>query len=190
MRWAAIDFETATANRASACALGVVVVENGRELHREHWLIRPPGNEYYYRNSEIHGIHPGHTEHAPSFRKVWDEALELIGDRSVIAHNAPFDVGVVRGCCEACQVDPPDLRYFCTVTLARRAWPNLSAHKLPIVAQHLGVSLMHHDALSDAAACSQIFQACLMQAGASSVDELTELWALRDRRILQPYTRT
>lgn len=160
MRWAAIDFETATRARTSACALGVVIVDDGRELHRQAWLIRPPGNAYEARNVEVHGIRPSDTGSAPSFADVWAEAAVLIGDRPLVAHNAPFDVAVLRACCDAHGIDPPDASYHCTVQLARRAFPGLAAYKLPIVADHVGAELDHHDALSDAAACSRIVQAC------------------------------
>ena len=183
MRWAAIDFETATFSRASACALGVVIVEDGRELHRQAWLIRPPGNEYQPGNVAIHGIRPADTEHAPAFPAIWAEAMQLIGDRPVVAHNASFDIGVVRRSCEEYDLDAPDLRYLCTVVLSRRTWPELSAHKLPIVADHVGAELDHHDALSDAAACSRILHACIDAAGVGGVDALADHLGLREQRI-------
>jgi DNA polymerase III subunit epsilon len=183
MRWAALDFETATSSRASACALGVVVVEDGRELHRQAWLIRPPHNEYQRGNIAIHGIRPSDTEDAPEFPQVWAEAMQLVGSRTIVAHNASFDVGVIRRCCEHYDLAAPDLRYLCTVGLSRRTWPQLSAHKLPIVAAHVGALLDHHDALSDAAACSSILRACLDAAGVASVDELAAHHALREQRV-------
>lgn len=183
MRWAALDFETATHDRASACALGVVVVEDGRELYRQAWLMRPPGNSYHPGNISIHGIRPGDTEGAPEFPEVWAEAMSLIEDRPIVAHNASFDIGVIRGCCAAWRIAPPSSPYHCTVQLSRRTWPELSAHRLPVVAGHVGVELDHHDALSDAAACSSILRACLDTAGASSVEQLSERLQLRHRRV-------
>jgi DNA polymerase-3 subunit epsilon len=186
MRWAAVDFETATHSRDSACALGVVVVEDGTELLRQAWLIRPPGNAYHRMNISVHGIQPGDTEHAPDFADVWAEAMHVIGDRTLVAHNASFDVGVIRGCCATYSIAPPPARYVCTVQLSRRTWPELGAHKLPIVAQHVGATLNHHDALSDAAACSQVLHACITEARARSLDELALHHGIRDRRVDEP----
>ncbi len=183
MRWAAIDFETATYSRASACAVGVVVVEDGRELHRQAWLIRPPGNEYQSGNVAIHGIRPADTVDAPDFPVVWAEVEQLLGDRVLAAHNASFDVGVIRRCCEHYGLQPLDSQYVCTVTLARRAWPDLANHKLPMVAEHVGSELDHHDALSDAAACSQIVRACIEHAGAAGVTDLVARHGLREQRV-------
>jgi DNA polymerase-3 subunit epsilon len=39
--------------------------------------------------------------------------------------------------------------------LARRLW-NLKPTKLPDVCRHLGITLKHHDAASDALACAKI----------------------------------
>jgi DNA polymerase-3 subunit epsilon len=41
MRFTAIDFETANADRGSACAVGLVVVEDGQIVSRTSQLIRP-----------------------------------------------------------------------------------------------------------------------------------------------------
>ena len=38
--------------------------------------------------------------------------------------------------------------------VARRLWPNLQNHKLPTVCRELGISIVHHDGLSDARLCS------------------------------------
>ena len=183
MRWAAVDFETATYSRSSACALGVVIVEDGRELHRQAWLIRPPGNRYESGNIAIHGIRPEDTEQAPDFSAVWSEAMYMIDDRPLVAHNASFDVGVIRRSCQDFELEPPRSSYACTVQLSRRTWPDLSAHKLPIVAGHVGAQLDHHDALSDAAACSTIMQHCMDHAGTPTVAALVEHHALKARRV-------
>jgi hypothetical protein len=40
--WVALDFETATASRGSACALGLAYVEGRRVVAVERVLIQPP----------------------------------------------------------------------------------------------------------------------------------------------------
>jgi DNA polymerase-3 subunit epsilon len=183
MHWAALDFETATSSRASACALGLVIVEDGEERSRQHWLIRPPHNEYAAGNIAIHGIHPEDTEDAPEFDRVWAEAMTMIEDRPIVAHNAGFDVGVIRGGCQAFRIAPPSSVYHCTVQLSRKTWPELVNHKLPMVAGHVGATLDHHEALSDAAACSQIVRACIDVAGVDSLASLSEHHRLREKRV-------
>lgn len=181
MRWAAIDFETATSSRSSACAVGVVIVDEGVEVSRRAWLIRPPGNRYDPFNTRVHGLGPGDTQRAAPFDDVWCEVVELIDGRALVAHNAAFDIGVVRGCCDSSGRSVPSLRYHCTVQLARRAWPTLGRWRLPVVADHLGVALDHHDALSDAAACAAVARACIASAGASGLEALATHHGIEER---------
>lgn len=51
MNFTAIDFETATGKRYSACAVGIITVENGKTIDEYDSLIQPPDNEYSYYNS-------------------------------------------------------------------------------------------------------------------------------------------
>ncbi len=63
----AIDFETATSERNSACAVGAVVFEQGSPTDTLNLLIRPPGNYYDGLNTTIHGIGPSD----PSLAGSW-----------------------------------------------------------------------------------------------------------------------
>ena len=49
----AIDFETATSERNSACAVGVVVFEQGSPTDTLSLLIRPPGNRICARRDQL-----------------------------------------------------------------------------------------------------------------------------------------
>lgn len=56
-RWAVIDFETATSEQDSACAIGVVLVD-GHIVGQHRSLIRPSENDYDLFNVDIHGRTP------------------------------------------------------------------------------------------------------------------------------------
>jgi len=56
--WVALDFETATGRRASACAVGLVYVRQGRIVGTESFLIQPPGNAYSRFNERPDRIAP------------------------------------------------------------------------------------------------------------------------------------
>ena len=80
----------------------------------------------------------------------------------LVAHNASFDRGVLRACCEAAGVPYPDLPFRCTVRAARQAW-GVRPTKLPDVCDYLGLALDHHDAASDSEACARIMIAALRE---------------------------
>lgn len=156
MDFVAIDFETATGARDSACSVAVVEVRGGEQVGAYHTLIRPPGNYYNDFNIQIHGITEEQTADAPSFAAIWDALAARLEGQLVIAHNARFDMGVLRACLARYALDWPSFAYCDTVAIARRAWPELSDHKLGTVAAHLHLTFRHHDALEDAKACAAI----------------------------------
>lgn len=157
LTFVALDFETATQRRGSPCALGLTVVRKTRITDTMRWLIRPPGNEFSPYNSMIHGITPEDTAGAPEFPHVWAEAVAVIDGRPVVAHNAAFDFGVLRDSLSSYELAWPELDVFCTMVLARRAWPGQLSYSLRPVAKFLGVTLEnHHDPGEDSAACAEV----------------------------------
>lgn len=173
--WVALDFETATAERDSACALAVVVIEDGVVIGRDSWLIRPPRNRYDERNVRIHGITPEETEDAPSFGELYEQIRPYLEGCHVIAHSAPFDVSVLRASLARHRLPTPDVRYVCSCQMARRAYPHLPNHRLPTLCAHCGIDLDHHDAASDAHACARVTLACRDAVGAATVREALDL---------------
>jgi len=156
-RFAALDFETANNARDSACALGVVIVEQGRIVERLYELIRPPSREFLF--THIHGLSWQDVQGAQRFDAVWSAmARALTGIEFLAAHNAPFDKGVLSACCETYELAPPAQPFVCTVQLARRQW-DIRPTKLPDVCNYLGIDLRHHQADSDAEACARIVMA-------------------------------
>lgn len=152
--FAAIDFETADFGRDSACAVGLVRVEEGRIVRRESRLIRPPRKEFVF--TYIHGLTWEDVADAPPFGDVWRELREvLVGIDFLVAHNASFDRAVLAACCRAADLELPSLPFECTVRQARKTW-GIRPTTLPDVCRALDIHLRHHDALSDAEACARI----------------------------------
>jgi len=150
----AIDFETANYGADSACAIGLVRVENGRITEEEAFLIRPPSREFYF--THIHGLTWEDVEHAPDFGTLWPNIERFFeGVDFLAAHNSGFDAKVLKSCCKTYDVEVPTPDFTCTVKLARAMW-EVRPTKLPNVAHYLGLELNHHDALSDSKACANI----------------------------------
>ncbi len=153
-----IDFETATRARASACAIGMIWVRENAIVARAFHLIRPPGNDYDWFNTDLHGIGPEDTAESPDFGRLWPRLrphFEAPGV-AIVAHNARFDIGVLWGALDHYGYPRPAMETLCTVALARRTWPDLPNYRLPTVARHIGHPFRHHDALEDAEACAMI----------------------------------
>ncbi|MDE0418096.1 MAG: 3'-5' exonuclease [bacterium] len=150
----AIAFETADPGRDSACAVGAVLVRQGRIADRYQQLIRPPRRSFEF--TYVHGLTWADVRDSPAFGDMWPDLRKFVDDAGfLVAHNAGFDRSVLEACCAAADVAPPELAFHCTVQMARRTW-NLPSASLPAVCRHLGIPLNHHDALSDAEACARI----------------------------------
>jgi len=155
----AIDFETSGYQRNSACAVGLVRVENQEIVRRASHLIRPPSPEFVF--TWLHGIAWEDVIYEPTFENLWPTIEPLFDDVDfLVAHNAPFDRSVLRACCEEGGIPVPKTPFECTVKWARRVW-NVRPTKLSDVCDRLGIPLRHHEAASDSEACARIMMEVL-----------------------------
>lgn len=155
MNYFVIDFETANSNRNSACALGIVEILNNNIINEWEYLIDPE-DDFDGFNIFIHGITPAMVLGKPKFPEVWESVNKLIDGKMVIAHNASFDISVLRWTLEKYNLDFPTFTYSCTRILSKKTWPNLVNYKLDTVANHLGIEFKHHQACEDAKASAKI----------------------------------
>lgn len=157
MNFTAIDFETANGNPASACAIGIVVVENGEIVHEVCYLLKPYTDWFSKYHVAVHNITAFDVRNSPRFEDVWPKIIRYIEDADyLVAHNAGFDMSVLRRCLEYAELAVRLPQSVCTVKLAKKKLPHLPNHKLNTVAEFLDIELNHHEALSDARAAAQI----------------------------------
>lgn len=100
MRVAAIDFETANEQRSSPCAIGVAWLEDGVLTDVTTHLIRPHDMRFSGFNISIHGIRPDDVQDAPEFPEIFHQLASRLQGATVIAHNAAFDMSVLRSTCD------------------------------------------------------------------------------------------
>ncbi|MDD7929515.1 exonuclease domain-containing protein [Microbacterium sp. NM3R9] len=177
----AIDFETANSSSASACSVGLVRVRDGRVVASDGWLIRPPAghDRFFDINVSIHGITAADVANEPDWTAQLPRLLDFVGGDVLVAHNAGFDMAVLRRACEATDAALPAFRSVCSVQLARKTY-NLDSYRLPLVAAAVGfLDFAHHDALADALACAHIAIDAAARAGAQDIVELAMLLGVR-----------
>jgi len=158
MNFSAIDFETATGYRNSACAVGIVTVENGEIVDQYSTLIRPPENHYWGMNIGIHGIRPADTESTPDFAELYSEIRKRLHGRLLVAHNVKFDRDVLQKTMAHYGRKDLDLEitgWDCTLEIYRAK--GFKPANLAACCERLNISLNHHEALSDAIACAKLY---------------------------------
>lgn len=159
MNFTAIDFETATGKRSSACAVGIVTVENGAITEEYYSLIQPPENSYAGMNIAVHGIRPADTADAPTFRELYAEIKNRLKNRTLVAHNEVFDRSVLKRTMEHYALDYTELglaeRWECTMRIYKAK--GYVPYKLNACCERLGIALRHHEALSDAIGCAHLY---------------------------------
>lgn len=147
----AIDFETATPKRHSACALGIVRVKNGEIVDNSYFLIQPPKNEYDRRNVLIHKIFPSKTENEPTIEDLSDQILSLFDGANVVAHKATFDRDVLVKSLTYYNLPLPEFsEWHCTYYMTKQT--------LDQCCETYNIDFTnHHNALADAMACAKVY---------------------------------
>jgi DNA polymerase III subunit epsilon len=177
----AIDFETANSNSASACSVGLVKVRDGVVVDETGWLIRPPAgyDSFNEWNTRIHGIIAPDVAGALLWSEQLADLVAFADGDALVAHNAGFDMGVIKAACAASYLDCPDFSYLCSLRVARKTY-NLDSYRLPVAAMAAGFEgFHHHDALDDSRACAAIMVHAAGRAGATSLDELGAILGIR-----------
>lgn len=123
MQYTVIDFETANSNRSSACSLGAVQVKDGKVINEVSRLINLE-EEFDGFNIYIHGITPEMVEDKPTIKELYPKLKSLLENNFIIAHNASFDISVLRHA-----LDKYSLKY-----------PVSNIHVLEYYLKRLGVS--------------------------------------------------
>ncbi|WP_372968197.1 exonuclease domain-containing protein [Microbacterium sp.] len=177
----AIDFETANSSPASACSVGLVRVRDGQIVATAGWLIRPPAghDEFQEWNTKIHGIRAHDVVTAATWADQFDRLCAFAGADVLVAHNAGFDLNVLRRASEATGGDCPPYRSLCSLQVARKVY-ELESYRLPKAAEAAGFTgFSHHDALADALACAHIIMDAARRTASPDVFALATALKLR-----------
>ena len=154
-RYIVFDVETPNRFNSRICAIGISVVEDRRIVGDWYSLIDPeaPFDRF---NTMLTGISEETVFDAPSFPEAWEQIEPLMSSGILAAHNAAFDMGVLRKCLAGYEIEwKPSVTGLCTVSMGRKLLPGAS-HRLNDLCDRFGICLDHHRADSDSRACAEI----------------------------------
>lgn len=158
LHFVAVDVETANNNRGSICQIAIVEFRSGDIVHEWSTLV-DPDEAFFPANIDIHGITSNDVAGHPTIRELADEIRRRLTGRLVVSHTL-FDQ---QSLSIACPEVAHGLKWLDTCDAARRAWPSLSSHRLPDLANRLGIEFDHHDALEDARTAGKVLIAALQR---------------------------
>ncbi|WP_157697140.1 3'-5' exonuclease [Brachybacterium avium] len=157
--YAVIDLETtgfSPAKHHRILEIGVVEVSESGEIEREWASLVNPGRDI--SNSHVHGITATDVAGAPHFRDLAPILLESVQGRTIVAHNAPFDLRFLEAELLQAQMTPAllPLSGLCTMQWSS-VFLEAPSRKLADCCAASGIELVDaHSALADARATAQL----------------------------------
>ena len=157
----AIDVETANRTRASICQIGLVIVRDGTISDAISILVNPE-EDFEPINTSIHGIGSRTVQGALTMPLLHPKLSELT-DGVLVSHSS-FDRQALEQATGKYGLAMPQVRWLDSGRIARAAWPERYGRdgwNLKKIAEDLGISFQHHEAVDDARVSAEIvLRAC------------------------------
>ena len=170
-----IDVETANADPASICQVGIASFRSGVLADAWESLVNP--RDFFSPfNVSVHGIVEETVEDAPTWTKVFPQVESRLANAIVVSHT-PFDRVALARACSFSRLETCECTWLDSATVARRAWPQFarSGYNLPNLAMHFGIPYRAHNALEDARCAGLILLRAVAETGFSPEQWLTRL---------------
>ena len=154
-RYVAFDVETPNRYNNRMSAIGISIIEDGK-ITSSYFSYVNPETSFDPFNTDLTGIGPATVKNAPTFPELWKSIEPIMSSGILVAHNAAFDLGVLKKCLHDYRITwKPMVKYCCTVLMGRNLLPDIS-QRLNNLCSYYGIALNHHQADSDSRACAEI----------------------------------
>lgn len=180
-----VDLETTGGAPVDAgiTEIGAIKIRGGEVIGEFHSLVNP-GVPIPPFITALTGISDSTVADAPRLDGIFPSFLEFMAGTTLVAHNAGYDVGFLKGAAERLEQPWPEPRVIDTIRMARAALPNgeVPNRKLATLAMHFRAPVSPtHRALDDARATVHVFHCLLERLAAAGVTRLEDLLMLGPR---------
>lgn len=154
--------------------IGAVLVKKGEVLKVFSTFVDPE-THIPEEITTLTGITDDMVSGAPSQTEAVRAFIEFIGGRTVVAHNANFDMSFIRRAAENAGItfDPP---YLDTLSMSKFINPDLKNHKLDTIAELYGYGdFNHHRACDDAEVTGKIFFKMIEKLGDEGIYTIAQM---------------
>lgn len=164
-KFVAVDVETANANMASICSIGIATFEDS-EVTSEWYSLINPKDDFNPINVSIHGIQKEDVRDAPTFKGIADEIYHQFEGVVVVTHTH-FDRVAIHQAASRWSIPSPYCTWLDSARVARRTWKECarSGYGLANVCNLIGFPFEHHHALEDAKAAGHIILTATRESG-------------------------
>lgn len=161
MRFVALDVETANADMASICQIGVAKFVDD-QLKDEWVTLVDPEDFFAPMNISIHGITEEDVVGCPTFPEIVGKLDHFINKEVCVTHTH-FDRVSIGKVSEKYKLEQFEPVWLDSAMVARRTWEDCAyrGYGLANVSRKIGCELNHHNALEDAKACGYILLAAI-----------------------------
>jgi DNA polymerase III epsilon subunit-like protein len=144
------------------------ITRDGKVLNSFETLVNPSRD---LGPTHLHGITAAEISHAPSFAEVADYVLAAMSGSVIVAHNARFDVGLLRSEYARLGIEFPQMPLLCTLQLASHL--GIPGRKLWDCCSAVGISpVSQHSAGGDVRATAELFVRLINRAGCKTLADL------------------
>lgn len=181
MDFVALDVETANADMASICQIGIARYSKGKLIDEWSSLVNP--EDYFdFINIDIHGITEEDVADSPTFPELVGTLSGYLNDSLCVSHTH-FDRVSLQRATFKYNLPMFSAAWLDSARVARRAWKEFawSGYGLESVCNKIGYTFKHHDALEDAKASAQVLLAAINTTG---ID--VEAWLKRVKQPIDP----
>lgn len=178
-----VDLETTGAsvrNGSAITEIGAVKVRGGRVIQEFQTFVNP-GCAIPAFITVLTGITDAMVLKAPTIAEAFPTFLEFCGSKTetvLVAHNAPFDLGFLKGAAAELQYPWPNFPVIDTVRVARMTLSRDEVRdcKLSTLAKFFGtVVTPNHRALDDAQATLEVLHGLIERLGSLGITTLEDL---------------
>lgn len=175
-----IAFDTETTGKypleSEICEIAGVKFVDGKPKDVFSSLIKPT-RRMSDEVIKIHGITNEMVADAPPIAEAIRKFHAFIGETTLVAHHAPFDLGFVSIAFEDQGLSLPKTPVVCSSRLSRNVIKDSENHKLQTLIPHLGLTKgSAHRATDDAQACGELLLKCIER---GNIEEMDTLWKLQ-----------
>lgn len=152
------DVETTGLNRNSDRIIEAAIIEVDSSGIINQWTQRfnPEGP---VGKTEIHGITDEDVKNAPLFKDASEDLVRLIIGKTIVAHNAVFDLAFLRSELTRAGWRVPFLTAICTLEASNYYLPDLGRRKLIDCCDAVGIEIRNqHTAFGDVTATANLMK--------------------------------